>query len=408
MADICETDSEKYNRRIRWLNNPDKYKFNASVSLSPMTGAGFGLIADEGGIPPLSVLEFTDGTLGWSWSDNALHTTGFIIHLYNGRAYIVKDLMDYKQKGRCWTNTPSADFLNTTLQHGQTVSQHCRHRLPIRGYTLAQLIKMFETQSCIIACLIDDEGKTRVFAESIQHVEFNMEALCLYDLNSYCCEFGARYDPHAPQVGFATWTVLQKVEWSMAKLQWDPSNHWNLAVAIIDMIRRDLRVILTITDTEMQRHTGLHSTWFSDLIFRAKEHFFEHDGERLRARARRDGPPRTPCKELFYHLDLCEGCPMWPMLGQLEYDISRWIHTQWLELRTLGLYDERGLALDDRPFDWMRQLPAWSYGWWTYLRRVDRINVTNSRPYFVSTVLGDAQLTDEHTMPYGTTANRAL
>ena len=53
MADLCETDSQKYNRHIRWLNNPDQFRFNASVSFSPMTGgAEFGLVADEGGIPP--------------------------------------------------------------------------------------------------------------------------------------------------------------------------------------------------------------------------------------------------------------------------------------------------------------------------------------------------------------------
>ena len=98
------------------LNDPVQYKFNANVSLSPMTGgAEFGLFTDDGGIPPLSVLEFTDGVLGWSWSDLAMHNTGWIIHPFNGRAHIVKDLMDYKQKGRCWTNTPSADFINTTL-----------------------------------------------------------------------------------------------------------------------------------------------------------------------------------------------------------------------------------------------------------------------------------------------------
>jgi hypothetical protein len=55
------------------LNDPVHYKFNASVSLSPMTGgAEFGLFADDGGSPPLSVLEFTDGELGWSWSDLAI------------------------------------------------------------------------------------------------------------------------------------------------------------------------------------------------------------------------------------------------------------------------------------------------------------------------------------------------
>ena len=80
-----------------------------------MKGAKFGLIADEGGILPQSVIEFTDGHLGYSWSDVAFHNNGFIIHLYNGRAYIVQHLMDYKQKGLCWTNTPSADFINTTL-----------------------------------------------------------------------------------------------------------------------------------------------------------------------------------------------------------------------------------------------------------------------------------------------------
>jgi hypothetical protein len=112
---------------------------------------------------------------------------------------------------------------------------------------------MFQTQSCIIASLIDGAGKTRVFAETIRFIEFNMETLCLYDLNSYCADFGERYDPSAKQ-GFAFWTVREKVDWAMAKLKWDPANHWNLAVAIIDMIRRDLRVLLTLTDTEIKKH----------------------------------------------------------------------------------------------------------------------------------------------------------
>jgi len=392
------------------LNDPVHYKFNASVSLSPMTGgAEFGLFADDGGIPPLSVLEFTDGELGWSWSDLAMHNTGWIIHLFNGRAYVVKDLMDYKQKGRCWTNTPSADFINTTLQFGQTVSQHCRHRLPIRGYTLAQLVEMFKTQNCIIASLIDGAGKTRVFAETIRFIEFNMETLCLYDLNSYCADFGERYDPSAKQ-GFAFWTVREKVDWAMAKLKWDPANHWNLAVAIIDMIRRDLRVLLTLTDTEMLRDTGLHSTWYCDFITAGKQHFLdEHDMERHRARARRDAEPRAVNRELFYQMDVFVGNhPMWVTLSQLEYEMTKWIHSQWLELSTLELKDEAGRGVDDRPVEWIIRTPPWTYAWWGHLRRVDKINLAHSRPYYVSAELGDARLTNELTKPYGSIANNSL
>ena len=63
----------------------------------------------------------------------------------------------------------------------------------------------------------------------------------------------------------------------MAKLKWDPANHWNLAGAIIDMIRRDLRVLLALTDTEINRSTGLHSTWHYDFITAAKQHFFDEN-----------------------------------------------------------------------------------------------------------------------------------
>ena len=51
----------------------------------------------------------------------------------------------------------------------------------------------------------------------------------------------------------------EKVEWAMTKLRWDPTNYWNLAVAIIDMIRRDLRVLLLLTDAEITRDTPLGS-----------------------------------------------------------------------------------------------------------------------------------------------------
>ena len=64
--------------------------------------------------------------------------------------------------------------------------------------------------------------------------------------------------------------------------------------------------------------------------------------------------------------------------------------------------------LDDRPVQWMLQIPAWTPAWWRYLSRVDRVNLEHSRPYYVSTVLGDARLTDEWTMPYGIIANRHI
>ena len=88
--------------------------------------------------------------------------------------------------------------------------------------------------------------------------------------------------------------------------------------------------------------------------------------------------------------------------------MTTWIHTQQTELRTLGLEDGAGCTLSDRPIQWMLQTPTWTYAWWSRLRRVDRINLEHSRPYYVSEVLGDARLTDESTMPYGTTANRHI
>ena len=59
-----------------------------------MVGGGFGLIANLGGIPPKSLIEFKGGRLSWTWSWLAFHNVGFVIHLYNGRAFICVDLMD--------------------------------------------------------------------------------------------------------------------------------------------------------------------------------------------------------------------------------------------------------------------------------------------------------------------------
>ena len=96
------------------------------------------------------------------------------------------------------------------------------------------------------------------------------------------------------------------------------------------MIRRDLRVLLILTDSEITRDTGLHSTWFHDFIVAAKQHYLdENDMERIRARARRDAEPRALNRELFYQMDVFTGIqPMWVMLNQLEYEMTTWIHTQ--------------------------------------------------------------------------------
>ena len=404
-ADLHETDAQKRTRRLKMLNDPKKYLFNGSVSLSAIDGAGLGLIAKRGGIPPLRVLEFKGGRLGWTWSDLAFHNTGFVIHLVNGRAYIATDLMDYKQTGRHSTHAPSADFINTTLRHGQTISQHRNYRLP-RNYALDELNMMFSTQNCIIASLIDDHGALRVFAESAQFIECDMECLAEYDLDSYCLEFGyARFDPNAPRVGFATWSNGQKVEWAMAKLKWDPVNHYNLAVAIIDMVRHDI---------DQLEDFHIHTTWYHDLIFAAKQHFLQDYRQLVEARARRDvmitaatalltdgeTVPKVN-RELFYQIDFIAADPIWFVLSQLEYEITHWIHRNWLELHMLGARDEDGL-LPERPSEWMIATAPWTYGWWRYLRRLDNMNIQRNRPYYINVLLGDVREFSEWNMPYGT------
>ena len=100
---------------------------------------------------------------------------------------------------------------------------------------------------------------------------------------------------------------------------------------------------------------------------------------------------------------------MWGILSQLEYEMTKWIHSQWLELSTLELKDEAGRGVDNRPVEWIMRTPPWTYAWWGHLRRVDKINLAHSLSYYIISVeLGDARLTNELTKPYGSIANNNL
>ena len=358
-----------------------------------MVGAGLGLIADLGGIPAKSLIEFKGGRLSWTWSWLAFHNVGFVIHLYNGRAFICVDLMDYKQTGASYSNVPSADFINTTLRVGQKISQHRNHRIP-QGYSEQQLQALFEHQNCLIGSLIDDVGELRVFAETFEFVEHNLECLCEYDLNHFTAEFAERFDERGKPKGFAHWSGQEKVEWAMCKLKWDPANTANLGVAILDMIMRDLHICCTMT-----RDDRFDSAWYHDLIVAAKAWFFADNARELeQARIQRADALN---KELFYLIEDFQQEP-WTTINVTELEISQWIHVQWRELHELGVSDEDG-PLDERPTLWITAAKPWSLGWWYYLRRVDKLNLANGRPKYVSARFGPEW--NEWGMPYLTSYN---
>jgi hypothetical protein len=191
----------------------------------------------------------------------------------------------------------------------------------------------------------------------------------------------------------------------MAKLKWDPVNHYNLAVAIIDMVRHDI---------DQLEDFHIHTTWYHDLIFAAKQHFLQDYRQLVEARARRDvmitaatalltdgeTVPKVN-RELFYQIDFIAADPIWFVLSQLEYEITHWIHRNWLELHMFGARDEDG-SLPERPSEWMIATEPWTYGWWRYLRRLDNMNIQLTRPYYISVLLMDVHEMSEWNMPYGT------
>ena len=105
------------------------HPFNARVSRSPL--GGFGLFANAGGLHAGDVLEFTEGHMGYTWSDEAFYNDvgGFVIHLKSGRCFIVRHHMDYKQLGYQGADTVNACFSNAVARRGQVVDQHPRYLL---------------------------------------------------------------------------------------------------------------------------------------------------------------------------------------------------------------------------------------------------------------------------------------
>ena len=74
-----------------------------------------------------------------------------------------------------------------------------------QGYFVQQLQALYEHQNCLIGSLIDDVGELRVFAETFEFVEYNLECLCEYDHNTFTAEFAERFDERGKSKGFAYW-----------------------------------------------------------------------------------------------------------------------------------------------------------------------------------------------------------
>lgn len=98
----------------------------------------------------------------------------------------------------------------------------------------------------------------------------DMELLTEYDLNVFSLRVHESYDPRAGVQGFATWTDHAKANWTLEKVQSDPRNANNLAIAIIDMVRRDLDAF---PDMSTNTNNYYHTSWFRDFIDIANAHF---------------------------------------------------------------------------------------------------------------------------------------
>jgi hypothetical protein len=223
------------------------HPFNARVSRSPLGGSG--LFAGAGGLKAGDVLEFTEGHMGYTWSDEAFYNDvgGFVIHLKSGRCFIVRHGMDYKQLGFNGTDTVNACFCNAVARRGQVVDQHPRYLKPI-SCNAKEIQILYQKQTAIIGSLWDTDNQPRVFLEVMEDVEEHMELLTEYDLNVFSLRPQSSYDPYAQPQGFPVWTDTAKAYWVLEICETDPRNVGNLSVAIVDMVRRDLDALSDMPD----------------------------------------------------------------------------------------------------------------------------------------------------------------
>ena len=373
------------------------HPFNAYVSRSPLSGSG--LFAKEGGLHPGDVLEFTEGHMGFTWSDKAFYNDvgGFVIHLKSGRCFIVEHHMDYKQTGPNGTDVVNACFCNAVARRGQVVDQHPRYAKP-HHCTPKEIQQLYQTQTAVIGCLVDEEHgfhQARIYLEVKEYVPQDMELLTEYDLNVFSLRPQSSYDPRAQPQGFSVWTDHAKANWVLDKCETDPRNVGNLAVAILDMVRHDLDAF---PDMDSNEHNHYHSSFFRDFLAIANTRFLSCDHSRLRARTRRESRG-VMSLELVYQLDLFQGS-VWLVLAEMECEITLHIHRQWLELHNLQARDNLGV-LGPRPEHWSEYHRPWSQQWWEYLRRLDNMNEQLNRAYYVPYTLEDVRGLDAWNKPYG-------
>ena len=337
------------------------------------------------------VLEFTEGQLGYTWSSEAFYNgaSGFVIHLNNGRCYIVDHHMDYKQGGHNGAHLMSAEFVNTTARKGQKVDMHHRY-MRANHLTKKELQRLAQTQNGIIGSLVDDDGQIRVYVEVVIPVVEFSELHTEYDLNRFEIENHTHYRDGVQ--GFSVWSNYDKAKWVLYKVEFDPPMIDNLGIAAVDMVRHDLDQLDDMTDDSFR------SSWLCKFIELARHRFLEMDQEYDLARRSREHY-QDPNEELFYHIPAFSS-PIWFVLSKLELEITLWIHVQWQELAELNLRDNYG-TLQPRPDHWRDSCEPWSKQWWSYLRRLDGLNEQRSRPYYISDVLGDVRGMSEWNAPFG-------
>ena len=365
------------------------------MSRSPLGGSG--LFAGAGGLKTGDVLEFTEGHMGYTWSDEAFYNDvgGFVIHLKSGRCFIVRHGMDYKQLGFNGTDTVNACFCNAVARRGQVVDQHPRYLKPI-SCSEREIQELYQKQSAIIGSLWDSDNQPRVFLEVMEDVEENMELLTEYDLNVFSLRPQSSYDPYAQPQGFSVWTDIAKANWVLEKCTTDPRNVGNLSVAFLDMVRRDLDAL---SDMPASRDNHYHSSFLRAFFDLADVRFLPCSVSRQRARDRLAAHNGMNSGNLVYQVDLFHG-GVWAALSQLEMEITMWINVQWMELHNRQVRDNRGV-LGPRPDRWWVYTLPWSQHWWDTLRRLDNMNEQYSRDYFVSHTLGDVRGISEWNKPYG-------
>jgi hypothetical protein len=228
-----------------------------------------------------------------------------------------------------------------------------------------------------------------------EYVQQDMELLTEYDLNVFSLRPHSSYDPRAQPQGFSVWTDDAKANWVLDKCQSDPRNVGNLAVAFVDMVRRDLD---SLSEMSSSANNYFHSSFLRPFFDMANARFLGDAHSRDRTRARREGRDDVNL-ELVYQLDLFMGST-WSVLSQLDCEITSWINRQWLELHNLEAQDNL-CVLEPLPGRWWEYNRAWSTQWWEYLRRLDNMNEQHSRNCFVSSDLGDVRGLSEWNKPYG-------